>query len=66
MQAKLTGVLVLAVVLAGAVLYGWWWFDGRWRPKTVDRNQAEIATLLEKSGWVSPSGPKGGAGPKVF
>lgn len=55
--------LVVALVLLGLVaggLFEWWNLDLRWRPHTITRNQAEIAKLLQASGWVSPglSGPK--------
>lgn len=50
-------LIALAVIVA---VGGYWWVDLRWRPKTITRNQAEIAALLEQSGWVSTglSGPK--------
>ena len=47
-----SAILVLAVI--GTGLWAWWNFDLRWRPKTIDRHQAEIAQLLQQSGWVSP------------
>ena len=53
-------VLVLALALAAAV--AWWWFDARWRPQTVMKNQAEIVKILEASGYVSP----GLGGPKAY
>lgn len=53
-------VLVALAVIVGVV--AWWWLDLRWRPKTVSKNQAEIARLLEQAGWVSP----GNGGPKVY
>ncbi|OZA58251.1 MAG: hypothetical protein B7X78_09005, partial [Sphingomonadales bacterium 39-62-4] len=34
----------------------------RWRPKTVTKHQAEIAKILQESGWVSP----GLTGPKLY
>ncbi len=60
MKFKLLSVLVLAAVLAA--LYGWWRFDLRWRPETIDKHQAEITKILEQSGWVSP----GLGGPKLY
>lgn len=48
--------LVVGLIVAG--LWAWWNFDLRWRPKTIDKHQAEIARILEQSGWVSPG--KGG------
>jgi len=62
MKFKVWATLVLIVLVAGAGLYGWWSLDLRWRPKTIDRNQAEIAKLLDASGWVSP----GLKGPKLY
>jgi hypothetical protein len=49
-------VLVLAgvLVLGAGVMAAWWQIDLRWRPHTITRHQAEIAKLLEGSGWVSP------------
>ena len=54
--------LVLVLALALAAVFAWWWFDGRWRPQTVTRKQAEIARILEASGYVSP----GLGGPKAY
>ena len=46
----------LIVVGALAVLIAWWALDVRWRPKTITKHQAQIAKILEGSGWVSPGG----------
>jgi hypothetical protein len=48
--------LIAAVVLVaiGAGAYHYWNTDLRWRPKTITKNQAEIARILETAGWVSP------------
>jgi len=51
---KLWGSLILVLIVVGGGLYGWWALDLRWRPKTITRNQAQIAALLQRSGWVSP------------
>jgi hypothetical protein len=59
---KLILWLILAVAVVLAVGFAWWWFDGRWRPKTITKHQAEIAQLLEKAGWVAP----GNSGPKLY
>lgn len=59
---KLIAGVVLVAVLAIAIFGAWWWFDLRWRPKQITRHQAEIARLLEGSGWVSP----GLTGPKLY
>lgn len=56
----LIAFLVLAVVAAGA--YGYWNFELRWRSKTITKHQAEIAKILQESGWVSP----GLTGPKLY
>jgi hypothetical protein len=56
----LIGIANLAV--AGGGLLGWWALDLRWRPHTIKRHQAEIAKILEQSGWVSPHLP----GPKLY
>jgi hypothetical protein len=57
-RAWLIGIALVAAV--GGGLYGWWALDLRWRPHTIKRHQVEIATILERSGWVSPklTGPK--------
>lgn len=55
-------ILVLALVVAGAGYWAFWNYDLRWRPKTVRGHQAEIASLLDASGWVSP----GGRGRKLY
>ncbi len=52
-------LIALAVVVA---VGAYWWFDLRWKPRTITKNQAEIAALLEQSGWVSP----GLTGPKLY
>src|SRR5947209_4609249 len=54
--------LGLVMFLAGAGGFGWWWYDLRWRPHEINRDQAEIARLLEGAGWVSP----GLTGPKLY
>lgn len=53
-------VLIAGVIVAG--LGAWWHLDLRWRPKTIKSHQAEIARILESSGWVSP----GLTGPKLY
>jgi hypothetical protein len=54
--------LGVAMFLAGAAGFGWWFYDLRWRPHEIVRDQAEIARLLEGAGWVSP----GLTGPKLY
>lgn len=56
----LIAFLILSVLAAGA--YGYWNFELRWRPKTITKHQAEIAKILQESGWVSP----GLTGPKLY
>jgi len=56
----LVAIVVVAAVGAGAWAY--WNFELRWRPKTITKNQAEIAKILETAGWVSP----GLKGPKLY
>jgi hypothetical protein len=59
---KVLAALVFAaiVTVGGAVVFVVWDLDLRWRPHTVTRDQAEIARILDQSGWVSPhlTGPK--------
>lgn len=52
---RLWAILALVLVVAGAGAFAYWNLELRWRPATVTKNQAEIARLLEGSGWVSPS-----------
>lgn len=59
---KLWAGLVAVVVVIGAGWGAWWNFELRWRPKTITKNQAQIAKILEGSGWVSP----GLKGPKLY
>ena len=55
-------ILLLVVALAGVGGWAWWNYDLRWRPKTITKDQAQIARILETSGWVSP----GKTGPKLY
>jgi len=61
-KLKIWGGLILVLLIVGGGLYGWWALDLRWRPHTITKHQAEIARLLERSGWVSP----GLGGPKLY
>lgn len=54
--------LILVIALVGGGYYWLWSVDLRWRPKTIAKNQVEIAKILEQSGWVSP----GAKGPKLY
>jgi hypothetical protein len=56
----LIAFLVIVVLVGGFVSY--WNLELRWRPKTITKHQAEIAKILQESGWVSP----GLAGPKFY
>jgi hypothetical protein len=47
-------VSVLVVAVAAALFWAYWAYDLRWRPKTLAKHQAEIAAILQSSGWVSP------------
>lgn len=53
-KLKLWGSLILVLLVVGAGVFGWWALDLRWRPHTITKHQAEIANLLQRSGWVSP------------
>jgi hypothetical protein len=55
-------ILGLVVALAAVGGYAYWNAELRWRPKTITKHQAEIARILETSGWVSP----GKTGPKLY
>jgi hypothetical protein len=54
--------LILGLAVVGGGYYAVWSVDLRWRPKTIDKHQAEIAKILEQSGWVSP----GNTGAKLY
>ncbi|MDP3491383.1 MAG: hypothetical protein Q8R71_14715 [Phenylobacterium sp.] len=51
---RLWAILALVVVVAGVGAFAYWNHELRWRPTTMTKHQAEIARLLEGSGWVSP------------
>jgi hypothetical protein len=51
---RLWAGLVLVVAVAAAGYWALWNYDLRWRPKTIGKHQAEIAAILQSSGWVSP------------
>ena len=46
------GVAVALVVVSGLIAVRG--LEARLRPKTIDKHQAQIARILETSGWVSP------------
>ncbi len=56
---KLWGGLALAVVIAVGAAYLYWDIQVRYRPQTITKHQAEIAQILERSGWVSNKGTRG-------
>ena len=53
-------ILAVLFVLVGGGLYEWWNLDGRFHPRPIVTDQAEITKVLESAGGVSPglSGPK--------
>lgn len=59
-----TTVIVLVLLIVTAIAAGliWWKAEGQWRPHAITKHQAEIAQLLERSGWVSAKA----GGPKVY
>src|SRR4051794_31778165 len=59
---RLWASVVLIVAILGGGYWALWNYDLRWRPKTITKNQAEIAKILEQSGWVSP----GNKGAKLY
>lgn len=59
---KLVVWFVLSALTVVVAVGAYWWFDLRWRPKTITKHQAEIAQILEQAGWVSP----GLTGPKLY
>jgi hypothetical protein len=56
---KLWSGLILALIVLGGGAYLYWNVEVRYRPKTITKHQAEIAKLLEHSGWVSNGGTRG-------
>lgn len=59
---RLWGALVLVLALVAGGWWAVWNYELRWRPRTIVRHQAEIARLLETSGWVSA----GAKGPRLY
>lgn len=53
---------LVGLMLAGAGVWAYWAFFGRYQPVTVTRDQAEIQRLLDESSWVSA----GHAGAPVY
>lgn len=53
-QRKTLLIVLVAVAVMAAAGYGWWRTDLRYRPRTLDKHEAQIAALLEGAGWVSP------------
>lgn len=51
---------VIAIIIVAGGLWLWWNFDLRWRPHTIEKDQARIAKILDTAGWVSPhlTGPR--------
>jgi hypothetical protein len=54
---RIWGSLIVLAVVVGAGVWALWNFELKWRPKTVVKHQAEIAAILQSSGWVSPGLP---------
>lgn len=50
-------VAALIVGIGGAYLY--WDTQVRYRPQVITKHQAEIAQILERSGWISNKGTRG-------
>jgi len=59
-RVRLWFTLAVIVLIVGGGLWLWWNFDLRWRPHTINKNQAQIAKILDAAGWVSPhlTGPR--------
>ena len=55
-------VLALAFVVVGGGLYEWWNLVGRFQPRQITTDQAEIGKILKGAGGVSP----GLDGPKLY
>ena len=56
-------VWLVAAAVALVLAFGLYWqFELRGRPKTITKNQAEIAKILDQAGWVSP----GLTGPRLY
>jgi hypothetical protein len=51
---KVWGSVLLLVAVVLVCVWAVWNFELRWRPKTITRQQNEIAELLRSAGWVSP------------
>jgi hypothetical protein len=59
-RVRLWATILAVFVAVGGGLWLWWDFDLRWRPHTIKKDQAQIARILDTSGWVSPhlTGPR--------
>jgi len=51
----LVGVLIAVIAVGG--FWALWSLDLRWRPHTIKTHQAQIASILNGAGWVSPKLP---------
>jgi len=46
--------VVIGAVIAGVGYWAYWNYYARWRPVTIDKDQAEIQKLLDAAGYASP------------
>jgi len=59
-RLRLGFAIAVIVLILGGAFWLWWNFDLRWRPRTLTKDQAPIAKILDTAGWVSPhlTGPR--------
>lgn len=53
---------LVGLILAGAGVWAYWTFFGRYQPVVVSRNPGEVQQWLDESSWVS----EGGTGPAIY
>jgi hypothetical protein len=50
------GMMIAFVVVICVVVFLWWDFDVRWRPRTITKDTEQITRLMQAAGWVSAGG----------
>ena len=45
--------LVLGLAVVACAAWAYWNYDLRWRPKTIEKHQAELTAILTESGAIA-------------